>query len=625
MKYFKLLFLFLVLFIGLLKGFAYNSTYRVKVGETFTVHTTYKSNTISITWTYDHKSVVPSGYVGAASTSVTFEAIAPTLSSGSVIQSITYYRQDGYTKKQVDDWLVIVSPIQVSSISVSPSSKSLYEGQHVDLTATISPSNATNKEVKWTSEDSRVATVNSNGRVTAVKAGTTIIKCTAEDGSKKSGECRITVEEPILVTEINLYPTNLTLNVGEYNALACTVSPSNATNRSLTWTSNRVDVATVNSYGIVQGVGAGNAIITCTANDGSGVSATCSVTVKPIDPTSISLPSEMTIGIGETAKIPVTFEPNNASSSISWTSDNQSIVTVASTGEVKGVKEGTATITATTANGKTASCKVIVDKDKEVPVNITLEYCNLEVGYSTKMRYKLEPENVNTTITWTSSDTSIATVSSDGIVKGITAGSTWITATTADGLSSRAKVVVGGFQNYTLFHGTTSDDSDITYIVTDINAKTCRVLSCEKRAKEIEIPSTVMGYRVTSIRDNAFYNCEIESITLPNSITSIGDHAFWNCRSLTNVSGFDNVEYIGGGAFSSTPWFENLSDGVKYIGKALYAYKGKMPANTTINVKEGCKQIAGYAFSMQDGLVAITIPSSIVTIDGTPLLSTKIR
>lgn len=130
----------------------------------------------------------------------------------------------------------------------------------------------------------------------------------------------------------------------------------------------------------------------------------------------------------------------------------------------------------------------------------------------------------------------------------------------------------------------------------------------------ITIPNSV-----TDIGSRAFFYCEnLESATLPNSITRIEECLFMGCKSLTNISGYNNVEYIGSNAFYDTPWLAKHSDGANYIGRVLYMYKGKMPANTTFRVKDGCTQIASSAFSDQDGLAAITIPSSLVTLEYNP-------
>lgn len=435
----------LVLFLSSMKGYAYNSTYRVKVGDTFTVNTTYKNNTTAITWTFDYHSVAPSGYVGPASTSVTFEAIAPTSSSGCIIQSITYYQQNGYSMKQVDDWLVVVSPIKVSSISISPSSKSLYEGQYIDLTANVSPSNATNKEVKWSSGDSKVATVSNNGRVTAVKVGTTIIKCAAVDGSGKYGECRITVEEPIHVTNIDVYPTNIKLNVRDQYSLSYTVTPNNATYKNVWWRSSNSFVATVNGSGTVTAVGYGEADITCFSEENSNVSAKCHVVVNTVPVKSITLDqSSAILGLSEKKQLTATVLPTNATAlTPKWESSNPEIAEVNDNGLVTAKSEGETTITCSAMDnsGVFATCTIEVQNIR--PTSISLP-SSVEIGVkeSLPLTYTIQPSNAVTTLSWSSANENVATVSDDGVVKGIKVGSTVVTVRTAEGLTAECNITV---------------------------------------------------------------------------------------------------------------------------------------------------------------------------------------
>ena len=119
----------------------------------------------------------------------------------------------------------------------------------------------------------------------------------------------------------------------------------------------------------------------------------------------------------------------------------------------------------------------------------------------------------------------------------------------------------------------------------------------------------------TLICGAAFFNCSaLTSITIPNSVTSIGNSAFFYCSALTSITIPNNVTYIGSYAFHDTPWLNNQPNGCVYINNLLYTYKGEMPENTHIDVKEGTTQICSDAFANCTSLSSITIPNSVTSI-----------
>ena len=196
------------------------------------------------------------------------------------------------------------------------------------------------------------------------------------DGGTLTQNGTVTGDVTYKVTGVSLSPTTLTLDVGASSTLTATITPDNASNKSINWESGNTGVATVDTSGKVTAVAQGTTTITATAADGSGKSAECSVTVKeaanvPVE--SVSL-DKTSLGLteGETAQLTATVEPEDASNkNVTWESSNTNVATV-NNGEVTAVSAGTATITVTTADGgKTDTCTVTVREEApDRPVNI---------------------------------------------------------------------------------------------------------------------------------------------------------------------------------------------------------------------------------------------------------------
>lgn len=251
--------------------------------------------------------------------------------------------------------------VRVTGVRLNKTSTTVTEGKSVYLTATVSPSGATNKSVRWTTSDSSVATV-SSGMVTGKKAGTVTITAKTADGGY-TATCKVTVSSnKAAVTGVKLNKTSLSLSVGGTSTLTATVIPSGAS-KSVRWTSGDTTIASVSSSGKVTGKKAGTTTIFVTTVDG-GYVASCKVTVtaKTVKATGVALSkSVLSLSVGSTSYLYATVRPTGANKSVRWTTSDPSVATVSSSGKVTGVKTGTATIIATTVDGGyTASCRVTV-------------------------------------------------------------------------------------------------------------------------------------------------------------------------------------------------------------------------------------------------------------------------
>ena len=278
--------------------------------------------------------------------------------------TITVTTEDG-GKTATCKVTVKAATVAVTGVTLNKATLSLIAGASETLTATVAPADATNKKVTWKSSDAAVATVDTNGKVTAVKAGEATITVTTEDGGK-TATCKVTVK-PNLVSEITL--AALAIYVGESKAVTATVKPDDATNKALTWTSSDETVATVDATGKVTGKKIGTATITATAQDGSGVSGSCTVTVLSHVKKVTVTPANLTLGQNKSYTLKATVEVfgSGTDTGVTWTSSDTTIATVDATGKVTATdKVGTVTITATSKAdpAKKGTCTVKVSGDQ---------------------------------------------------------------------------------------------------------------------------------------------------------------------------------------------------------------------------------------------------------------------
>lgn len=321
-------------------------------------------------------------------------------------------------------------PVRVSQITLNTKALTLNVGASEKLTASVSPYNADNPTIIWSSDNASIAKV-SDGTVTAVSPGTAKITAKADDGGM-SDACVVTVLMP--VTGVSLDRTSLSMYEGGTDQLVATVTPDNANNTSLLWTSSNPDVVLVTTDGKLFALAPGKADITVTTVDG-GFSNTCKVTVQEVK---MELkPPTLDILVGDEADIQVTLENQleGVSVNIRWYSTDESIVTVDDKGHVKAIALGDAVICAATEKGKTAFCKVHV-RSRIASVTVTAPggATDVSIGSTLQLTAEVTPSDLpGVDISWKSSDTSVATVSADGLVTAKSKGTVTITVTVKNG------------------------------------------------------------------------------------------------------------------------------------------------------------------------------------------------
>ena len=347
--------------------------------------------------------------------------------------------------------------IPASGITISKEDTTLEAGMTLQLTATITPDNA-EETVQWSTSAAEVATVDMNGMVTAIAPGEAVITATTSESGLKA-ECRVTVVEPIIrVTKVTIDEASVPsrIKVGESVRLAATVEPENAVDKTVTWSISDNEYVSITPDGVLTGIKetgrSQRVIITATAG---GISDVCSPRIKVeaaavvtgirLDATSI------TVGVGGTWQLNATVEPEDAENkSVTWESSDETVATVDENGLVTGKSAGSATVTVRTEEGGyTAQCSVIVEGEEIVAVTgVRLDNTGITVGVggTWQLNATVEPEDAeNKSVTWESSDETVATVDENGLVTGKSAGNATVTVRTVDGgYTAQCSVTVEG-------------------------------------------------------------------------------------------------------------------------------------------------------------------------------------
>ncbi|WP_161595779.1 Ig-like domain-containing protein [Flavobacterium pectinovorum] len=351
-----------------------------------------------------------------------------------------------------------VAVVAVTGVSVSPTTATVGLGSTQQLSATLAPANATNQNVTWTSSNTAVATVNATGLVSAVSAGTTTITVKTVDGNKTATSA-ITVAA-IPVASVSVTPATASLYAGNTQQLSATIAPANATNKTITWTSSNNAVATVNSSGLVTAVSAGTATITTTTQDGNKT-ATATITVNPNTNFTVYFYKPSAWGTG----IKIYYWsalPTGILADASWPGVNMTdagngwysytFTNVTSTNLI--FNDGTSQ-SADLNRNKTGWYMNTTWYDTNpgtvvavTGVTLSPTTATLLVGATQQVTPTVAPATAtNKTVTYSSSNTAVATVNSTGLITAVAAGSATITVTTQDGAKTATCAVTVNASN----------------------------------------------------------------------------------------------------------------------------------------------------------------------------------
>ena len=347
------------------------------------------------------------------------------------------------------------TPIATVSVAVSPSA--VLVGQTAVATATLADSSGnqlSGRAVTWESDNVSVATVQATGDVKAVGPGNAMIKASSE-GKTNSSRLSVSVAAPIPVASVSVSPATASLQVGASVQLSAVTRDANNNvliGRLVTWSSSNTGISTVSTSGLVTAVAAGSVSITA-SSEGQTASAPITVSAPaPVPVASVSVsPATATLQVGGTVQLSATTRDANnnvlTGRAITWSSSNTAISTVSTSGLVTAVAAGNATITAT-SEGKTSSAAITVSAPAPVPVaSVSVSPATASVQAGSTVQLTAVTRDANNTVltgravTWSSGNTSLATVSAAGLVRGVASGTALITAA-SEGQSGSATVTV---------------------------------------------------------------------------------------------------------------------------------------------------------------------------------------
>ena len=335
--------------------------------------------------------------------------------------------------------------VSVTGVSLDVESLDLHIGDTRTLVATVSPENATNKALRFTSTRATVATVSDAGVVTAVGEGTTIIVAQSVEDASKFAQVVVNVTKlHVPVSDLSVDKESIDLKVGGSSKITATVSPENATNKTVTFSSSKPAVATVDAEGNVSAVAEGTAYIFVVPEDAPAKQkmVVVNVSLEHIAVTDVEVStSALTLTSGQQSQISASVAPNTATNKdLEYVSSNEAVATVSESGLITAVANGTASITVQSVDNpaKFATVTVTVSSAVVAVTGVDIAEPSVEIAINSTtpvaLHATVNPSGAsNPSVSWSTSDPSVVYVSQAGVLTPIGAGEADVTVTTADG------------------------------------------------------------------------------------------------------------------------------------------------------------------------------------------------
>lgn len=476
--------------------------------------------------------------------------------------------------------------VNATDFSVSPAAQNIVVGKTFKLTPVFTPADTTNKKVEYQSLDTGVATVDSKGVVKGVGAGDVLIQCQSEDGGF-IGTCAVHVDNAI---KFSLSPSVRELAVGKTFTPVKVTKPSKA-NKTAKWKSSNTSIATVNSKGKVRGKRIGNCTITCTLTN-YNQSAKCIVRVRKLNSRVSFDKTNIRIGVGQTYRLKKTVWSNNSTlPKLTWKTSNRRVLSVNSSGKIKGNRVGLAKVTVITKDPihAKAVCHVRVIQ-RTTSLSLNTDYMVIYVGRSKKLTARFKPANTTIKkVKWKSGNSSIARVTSSGKVRGISPGDTFVTATATDGSNKKVKCyikvleavpatnIVVAQKDMTMKRG---DSAKISFTVLPSDTSDgIKFSSDNKRVATINKKGVVHAVGTG--------NATITILTTSGISATVAVNVVALNKTSLNIRQYDSETLMVFGANDKVTWFSSNSR-IATVSNGLVVGKGKGEAYIYAYVN-GCK------------------------------------